>query len=136
MKKIRVKRTVRLRRWSLKVVKRLRHYLISISVSILVMFIVTDGLGIYFSHEEAGDIATRAAVVAAQVLEQGADRSLAESQAAALSERNLAEFKGIEYGDHEVRVSIVYQGRSVILKRLPWVKKLTVISASGSHPYQ
>lgn len=135
MKKIRVKPTVRLKRWAIKAAKRLGRYLVSVLVSILVMSIVIDGLNIYFGHESAKDIATRAAVVASQVLEQGGDRVLAEKQASRETERNLAEFKGIKFADKEVEVTIVFRSRSIILKYIPWVGKFTTITASGSYSY-
>ena len=90
----------------------------------------------FSSHEIAKDIVTRAAVVASQVLERGGSRSLAEREASALSERNLAKFKGIEFRDREVEVSIIYQARSIIvLKHLPWVKKFAIITTSGTYLY-
>lgn len=99
------------------------------------MLFVSDGLSIYYSHETAKDIATRAAVVAAQVFEQSADISLAQDQAIALCERNLAHFQAIEIRDCEIQISIVYQARSMIIRHFPGAKRVTTISASGSYSY-
>lgn len=133
--KVKVRRSIRFRRWTVRAAKKLVGYLTPILIGIVIMLLVIDSLGVYSSYESARDMATRAAVVAHQVLEQSSnDKSLAERQASAMIERNLATFKGIEFRGSEVEVTIVYKARSMILKYIPWVKNLTTITASGSYP--
>ncbi len=133
--KVQVRWSIRFRRWILRAAKKLPGYLAPILIGMAIMLIVIDSLGVYSSRDSARDMATRAAVVAHQALEQsGNDENLAERQASDLIERNLATFKGIEFRDGEVEVTIVYKARSMILKHIPWVKNLTTITASGSYP--
>jgi len=133
--KIRVRWSVRFRRWILKEAKKLAGYLAPILIGLALMLIIIDSLGVYSSYESARDMATRAAVVAYQALEySGNDESLAEKQASDMLARNLVEFKGIEFHDGRVEITIIYEARSMLLRYIPLVKNLTIITASGSYP--
>ncbi len=123
-------------RWLFRTGKKLVKYLISIVVSLLIMVIIVDSFAIFSGRDTAREIATRAAVAAGQVMEQGGDRSLAKEQAAMESERNLADFQGIDFPDKTVVVTITFRPRSMILKYVPWAKQFTTITTSGSHSYE
>jgi len=131
--KVRLHWTIRLRRWAARTGKKAGRYLVSLAISIAAMLILMDALGIYYGQETASDIAARAAVAAAQVLRQGADRSLAEKEALAMTERSLARFERIEFRGSEVEVTVVYKTRSIIFRHVPWLKNWLTITASGVH---
>ena len=133
--KVEVRRSIRFKRWMRRHYKKAIHYVIFILITVLIMLIVSDGLAVYYGHQSASDIASRAAVVASQVLELGGDRTSAEEEASRDCERNLAELVRIEFLEEEVKVTIVFQARSVIFKHLPCGRGFTTITASGTHPY-
>ena len=125
-------RAKQLGRWTQKTAKSTAKFLLRIVLSIIVVLILIDAFTIYSSHGTAEEIASRALVVACQVLEQGGDSNIAREEATNECERNLAELKNIRITDRQVEVTVLYDSRSMILKHIPWVSKFTTIVGSSS----